>query len=270
MLLSGFGAARFLSMPSRAEASITVNARCGLQDGSTGRICFLMEHKSRPSGPKIYPQLLRYLANIQENDLRQKREAFTVTIPIVFYHGERPWNLAPLLDQYGPSGPRYADYLPLFNLILVDLQQLTREEILAMRRDLALRNFFLAMKMAWDDAFFLKNYREFVIFVDENLSRTEDELLFEATFIFIQKISKKSKEEIMEITAQVPRKYKKRRMTVYEQILEEGMEKGIEKGIESMVLKYSRNYPEKSPADIAALFEIPEQLVTDILAEKSL
>lgn len=65
------------------------------------RICVLFEHKSSKPGRELYPQLNRYLVCIQEEDIKQNRSDFTLTIPILFYHGKEKWKAEDVLAFYG-------------------------------------------------------------------------------------------------------------------------------------------------------------------------
>ena len=193
---------------------------CGLKNGGTARICLLIEHKSQWPGRLIYPQMNRYICGIQEEDVKQKRTEFTLTIPILFYHGAESWNQQPLLHLYGPLPEGMERFVPAFDFVVVDVQKMSREAILTMYGTMALRNIFLVMKKRWDDNFFKGHFSDIVIFVDENMSQELRDSLFELTWQFIEHISSLTEKDIMEVVTALPPKYGKRVKSTYQQILE--------------------------------------------------
>jgi predicted transposase/invertase (TIGR01784 family) len=218
---------------------------CDCEDGQKARICVLFEHKSSHPGRMVYSQLGRYLTGAQEEDVKQGREAFTLTIPILFYHGEDVWNPKPLRLLYGDVPDELVRFIPAFDFVVVNLQEKSREELLEMREFSLLRNIFLAMKRAWDDDFFREHYRDIIIFVDENVREEALLLLFELTWLFIQHISSLKTEDFMEIATALPQPQEQRAKTVIEQFIEEGMEKGMEKGVEMSILRILRKQPKR-------------------------
>ncbi|MDW8230822.1 MAG: Rpn family recombination-promoting nuclease/putative transposase, partial [Saprospiraceae bacterium] len=205
---------------------------CETKDGKPVRICLLFEHKSTSTGRHIYVQLGRYLFNIQEKDIRQGLEYFTLTIPVLIYHGEQPWELPPLREQYGQITKELEGYIPHFDIVFVNIQALSDESIERMQQFQLLRNVLLALKHARDNEYVRVYFRRLLIFVSENADEEVLMHLSEATFVYLQQSSTLSKEEIMNLIQTLPPPLEQRAKTTYEQILEEGIEKGIQKGIE--------------------------------------
>lgn len=198
---------------------------CGLKNGGTARICLLIEHKSQRPGRLIYPQINRYICGIQEEDVKQKRKDFTLTIPILFYHGAEAWSHQPLLQLYGPLPVGMERFVPAFDFVVVDVQKMSREAILTMHHTMALRNIFLVLKKQWDDNFFKGHFSDIVIFVDENMSQELCDSLFELTWQFIQHISTLTEKDIMEVVTALPPKYGKRVKSTYQQMMESAAKK---------------------------------------------
>ena len=196
------------------------------------RICLLFEHKSQSTGRKIYIQLLRYLLGIQSEDLSQERPVFTLSIPILFYHGKSEWVPGPLREQYGAVPAELKGYIPHFDLIFISLRDMSDEALFAMQDSLLLRNIFLTLKHAKDDNFFRQHYQKVFIFADENVSEENLLLLFKSTFLYVQIVSSLTKEEIMQMVQTLPPQYERTAKSTYEQFVEEGIEKGMKQGIE--------------------------------------
>jgi Putative transposase, YhgA-like len=108
---------------------------------------------------------------------------------VLFYHGKETWNPGTLLSQYGPVPENLRRFALRYDFIVVNLQKTTDEEILGMEHAQLLRNIYLAMKHAWEDDFFRKNYAKVFIFavdtVDEDLCLS----LFYSTFLYVQMVS---------------------------------------------------------------------------------
>lgn len=229
---------------------------CETSDGKTVRICLLFEHKSYNPGRRIYSQIGRYLIGIQEEDLHQKRLHFTLTITVLFYHGKEAWNPSSILSQYGPIPEDFRGFALNFDFILVNLQQKTDEEIMAMQDAILLRNIYLAMKHAWEDDFFRENYEKVFIFADVDTSEEIRLSLFYSTFLYVQMVSSLKKEEIMNMVQTLPPQYERRAKSTYEQIVEEAVEKGMEKGMEVLLRNIMLNRPLLSDKEISELLTI--------------
>jgi predicted transposase YdaD len=241
---------------------------CKRKDGTLARLCFLFEHKSSHPGRRIYPQVGRYLTCAQENDINKGLKDFSLTLPIFFYHGEEKWTPRPIMSLYGDIPNGLKEYVPNFKFLVVNLQEKSRKQILAMEDFLLIRNIFLVMKRSWDDNFFRTYPREIVIFAQENVREEILMKLFDLTLSLIQQISNLNKTQIMEIAAKLPPTYANRAKTTYEYLIEEGMEKGMEKGKEigkEEILKaYMLKFPHSSNEDIASIFNVSLDFVQKI------
>ncbi len=84
-------------------------------------LSLLFEHKSTPESHPHF-QLLRYLLNIWETQLKQK-QALTPVIPIIFYHGRRPWIKKPLEAYFKQTDDVLNRFIPRFDYLLIDASQ---------------------------------------------------------------------------------------------------------------------------------------------------
>lgn len=91
------------------------------KSGSHLKIYTLFEHKSYQD-PKIHIQLLSYLTRIYT-----KMEKLTLVIPLVFYHGEKGWEVpiafAETLALTTEEKRLLQSYLPDFSYALLDLSR---------------------------------------------------------------------------------------------------------------------------------------------------
>jgi len=241
---------------------------CETADADPVRICLLLEHKSRSTGRRIYVQLGNYLRGIQDEDISQKRPRFTLTIPILFYHGKAPWNPGPLREHYGKVPAALAGYVPHFDFVKVNVQAMLDEEIRGMQDAVLLRNIFLVFKHARENKFMRKHFHEVLIFVHENLAEEILLGLFQATFFYLHLVSSLKKHEIMELVETLPPQLEKEAKFTYEYFLEEGfekgMKKGIEKGIENLLVAFLKKNPDWTDQQVAACFDITVSTVKKI------
>ncbi len=241
---------------------------CETADAEPVRICLLLEHKSGSTGRRIYVQLGNYLRGVQDEDIGQHRDRFTLTIPILFYHGKAPWNPGPLREQYGAVPKVLAGYIPHFDFVKVNVQAMLDEEIRGMQDAVLLRNIFLAFKHARETEYIRRYFREVLIFVHENVQEEVLLGLFQATFLYLQIVSSFNEYEIMELVETLPPEYEHKAKSTYEQILEagfeKGMKKGIEKGIENLLIAFLEKNPDWTDQQVAACFDIAESKVKKI------
>lgn len=237
---------------------------CETTEADPVRICLLLEHKSGSTGRRIYVQLGNYLRGVQDEDIVQQRSLFTLTIPILFYHGKELWNPGPLREQYGAVPEALAGYIPHFDFVKVDVQAMSDEEICSMQDAVLLRNIFLVFKHAREAEYIRRYFREVFIFVRENVPEEVLLGLFQATLLYLQIVSPFNKHEIMEIVEALPQEYAQKAKSAYDEIFEEGIEKGIEKGIEGLLIAFLKKNPDWTDQRIAESFDIPVSLVKKV------
>lgn len=234
--------------------------------GHPVRICFLFEHKSRKPGRALVLQLLRYILSILEAEEKQSTAPYSVTIPIVFYHGKERWDPQFLRELYGVIPKELRRYLPGFEFLVIDIQGLSDAKIIALRGTLLIRNIFLAMKHAWENNFYRKNFAKVVIFESENVREDVLDLLVELTLAYIQQVTTIKKEEYMEAIQALPKPKQKRVKTSWEQITEDYFQEGMEKGMEIPIRQYLLRFPNASDAEVVSLLGVPVELVQRVRA----
>lgn len=96
--------------------------RVRLKSGRAAYICILLEHKSAPEKDAAF-QVLRYEVRRWEMAGRDAGGRFTPILPVVFYHGPKPWtppcNFSSLVNL--DDCPWMRPYTPEFDYLLVDL-----------------------------------------------------------------------------------------------------------------------------------------------------
>lgn len=99
------------------------------QNGQTGYVSVLFEHKSYPE-PRIALDLMRYITRIAEQTLKAGHTGLLPAIlPVVVYHGRQPWTIPldsrALFDAPGAFDP----FIPSFRYLLTDLTAYSDEDL---------------------------------------------------------------------------------------------------------------------------------------------
>jgi predicted transposase/invertase (TIGR01784 family) len=100
---------------------------CKIAD-TKGQLYFVFEHKSYPD-PGVLLQILSYMTALWDEQ-RKKNNPLTPVIPVVIYHGTTSWNVTTHFQgQFNSLSESIKPYIPEFNYVLVDLTQISDDEI---------------------------------------------------------------------------------------------------------------------------------------------
>jgi len=100
---------------------------CNIAD-TKGQLYFVFEHKSYPD-PGVLLQILSYMTAIWDEQ-RKKNVPLTPVIPVVIYHGTTSWNVTTHFQgQFRNLSEVAKPYTPEFDYVLVDLTQISDDEI---------------------------------------------------------------------------------------------------------------------------------------------
>ncbi|MCW1968728.1 MAG: Rpn family recombination-promoting nuclease/putative transposase [Anaerolineae bacterium] len=122
--------------------------RVNLRDGGETFIYCLIEHKSYPDSWVAF-QLLRYMVQIWQNQVKEGLPQLTPIVPMVLYHGAQTWQISTQFAAlFGNLGTQIG-FVPQFEYGLTDLTQLNDEQI---RGKIITRVGLLAMKYSRDPA----------------------------------------------------------------------------------------------------------------------
>ena len=208
----------------------------------SGNLCItiLFEHKSYPV-KNIQIQLLTYMTNIWRNNLKQN-VGITPIIPILFYHGRNKWKYRRFEELFHNLPHFLKLFLPDFDYILVDLNQMTDEEIQKEKfRKVPLIMAVSVMKHIFNDKDFhniLKNLyvKKLSFFTQRNAIEFNKQLLY-----YILTARGSDHDNLLKITEPLPGPIKELTMTTYDQIKLysklETIDKMLEEGLEWKVIK---------------------------------
>jgi predicted transposase/invertase (TIGR01784 family) len=201
---------------------------CESNNGTKTKISLLFEHKSYAVQ---YPtlQLADYIFSILRNNVKNK-EPLSLVIPIIFYHGEKPWKYQDLKSHYSGIESKFERYIPNFDYHVIDLTQYSDEYILSLRMSFLI-NSLLAFKHK-NDSEYVKQKPE-RIFHRLELYQNEGatQLFIRSLTVYILSSTNLTRQEMGQIIDTLPKEGKGRIKTTYENIFDDGVEKGLEKGI---------------------------------------
>ena len=100
---------------------------CSLKGGEKIKISLLFEHKSYPV-KYIHFQLLRYMLNIWESNIRQDID-LQLIIPMIIYHGRSGWKRREMSDYFNSKDNWLFRFVPNFDYLLTDLSSYTDNQI---------------------------------------------------------------------------------------------------------------------------------------------
>ncbi len=205
---------------------------CNYGKNKKVKINLLFEHKSKQSD-NDEAQILYYIAsaNMQAKKQQKHRE---VILPIVFYHGQKPWRKRPYHKLFGETDTVLQKYIPAFNYVLIDLSQFTDEQIdaLYLQKDI-LRTAILLFK-------YIQNTRETILKIEKifNFAETfsenqESENQLKTIFIYL--FNNLNKEEAMKTIEKLNKtniRKTKGFVSYADTLLQEGRQEGRQEGKE--------------------------------------
>ncbi len=203
--------------------------RVELRSGGGAYVYLLFEHKSHPDRWVTF-QLLRYLVRLWE--VARAREAARVLppiVPVVFYHGRRPWavplDFASLVE--GPA--EFARYTPRFEYALADLSRYADDDL---RGGALLRASLFALKHVFD-ADLPQRLPELVRLVARVASSPTPLGAVEALLRYVCAASDRVEAaDVSAVLAQVlPGEGEEIMPTLAQRWIEEGREQGLQQGL---------------------------------------
>ncbi len=273
-----------------------------LLTGAPARILFLFEHKSYQPAQPIYLQLLDYLLQIWEEDVKNKRP-LALVIPIVVYHGTNLWEQKSFTDYFGGLPEHWYAFVPDFRYWLTDLSEMSIREIHEKKESERLRNLFLALKLSRTENLVRKNWKKIFNFGGVYEQDDRERILFQTLILYIFNVFDMPQTEIKKLSQELPelenswidaipdilgKKWKKAGLRKgYRKGLKIGQEKGLAKGLEEglakgleeghekgreeerkeMVKKVILKFPDWSDVAVAELIEVEETLVRQVRSE---
>lgn len=261
-----------------------------LTTGAPARLLFLFEHKSYLPTFPIHLQLLDYLLQIWEDDLKNGRP-LSIIIPIVVYHGEKGWEQKPFSDFFPDSPEGWQVFIPNFHYLLTDLSRVPQQVIEDKQENEYLTNLFLALKFARNKEWIKENSKKITTFGEPLYQDDRESLLIQTLVFYIIKVTKMTQSETKALTQQLPEPSRKiveiaREIfgdeiprfvmdgwrekfdrEVREEIREEGREEGREETTHAITLKTLQRFPDWTDTEVAGFVGVTAEYVQQMRRE---
>jgi hypothetical protein len=269
---------------------------CKSKSGKPASLCWLLEHKhEQPAFPHM--QIGGYIFDKWRTDQKawekhtgpekaakgDERPPETV-IALVIYHGKKGWAYREAPDCIPDLPPNWRPYIPNFKYYVIDLSQLSNEEILALRRGY-LVNALLVMKNADNRHWLMNNLDKVLVYGDYYRSTEEGRLFIYELLAYYFKVSDiRGRKQVEQVSQKLPENMtnliqsgwafaieegKEIGIKIgHEKGVEEGMEKGMEKGeaqkARLVILRLLAKFPAMSDAEIAELADEQPEFVREV------
>jgi predicted transposase/invertase (TIGR01784 family) len=267
--------------PEMREIASDIAYTCNLRDGRSATLVLLENKTHIPKFPHL--QLHEYQGVMWTKSVKKKSKKLPVIIPILLYHGKRPWPKKPFADYFGPVPECLKMFLPVLNYILIDLSKILDDEILKLPAN-PVKNALLLMKHCYDSSFLENNTDILFIHGHEYLKNDENRRILEAIFLYFGKVSQFSPTKLIKIVNQkIDPIMRKAFRSTYDMAMEDGMEKGIQKGMEEgmekgmekgmelkereMILACLLRFPLMTNEEIAEFVRTKVEMVLTVRAE---
>ncbi|MDB4285741.1 Rpn family recombination-promoting nuclease/putative transposase [bacterium] len=191
------------------------------------KVSLLFEHKSFP--PK-YPhiQLLRYMVEAFFQAIENK-EPLQVIIPIIVYHGKQRWKKRRLESYFKDIDPLLLPFIPSFDYLLTDLNELSDEDIMAMNAGLLI-NTLLLFKHYGEDDYIRTSIQTLFVGTEPFASKAPSRNKIISFLVYLWTTSGIEEEEFSKLLDRLPKMIKNATMTTYQSIIEKGKKEGKKEG----------------------------------------
>ncbi|MCE7925733.1 MAG: hypothetical protein DYG98_21995 [Haliscomenobacteraceae bacterium CHB4] len=253
-----------------------------LTTGQIARLLFLFEHKSYVPSLPVHLQLLDYLLQIWEDDIKNKRP-LSFIIPIVVYHGKKEWEQIPFSDFFRGLPEGWQAFVPNFHYLVTDLSRMPPGAIIDRPKSEFLRNLFLALKFSRDKELTVDNWKKILNFGSPFYQDDRDRILFQTLTLYIVTIFNMSSTDIKALSKKLPkpenswvdgipeifiREWKKQRLKeIRKEVRAEGRAEGRAETIHTFILKTIQKFPGWSDAEVASFVGTTVEYVQHVRQE---
>lgn len=216
--------------PQLEELFSDVVMRFRLRDGSDCQVSLLLEHKSYIDEQAVV-QILRYLAEAYQAQLKAGQKTLTPIIPLLYYHHQKRWQFRQFGELFGELPRDLQAFIPYYQTLFISLNELDEQHLTQLSNSML------------SSALLLQRYHTSPEHLAERLSQIISALqpYWEKHFalsilVYLLHVADVPFEQVEQELVQLPTPLKENVMSTYDQILQAGIEKGraegIEKGIE--------------------------------------
>ena len=234
--------------------------------GADIKIALLFEHKSKPDDNLPF-QLHRYMANLWKNSAKQKQPRMPI-IPVVLYHGEKPWNPGLLSSRFQDLPGPVRRFVPDSEYIFVNLadysNQLIKERLFTLA---SLRIAMLIMKNIFNQEELEWHLREFFELGRSIFQESWGLKFLESVVIYLFRATDIETEKVVGSISEITAKGGQIAMSTAERLRHEGIKEGRKEGRKESIVSLVRNAKKQGVSEekIARIVDLDIDLVTRIL-----
>jgi predicted transposase/invertase (TIGR01784 family) len=195
-----------------------------LQDGQHAYVYFLFEHKSYPDR-MVALQLLRYLVRFWEQQADAGQFPLPPIMPLVVYHGERPWPYPTTFAALVEGSEALRPYLPQFQYYLSDFSHLSDETI---RGKIWLRVNLAVMRHIFDPGLQQELDRLMDLVFQLRNQQTGLEYIRTILYYLSEATERVSREELQKALLRQGTQGENVMATIAQEFIQQGIEQGIE------------------------------------------
>ncbi|MEI6408805.1 MAG: Rpn family recombination-promoting nuclease/putative transposase [Bacteroidota bacterium] len=253
-----------------------------LTTGAPARLLFLFEHKSYVPSIPIHLQLLDYLLQIWEDDIKNGRR-LSFVIPIVVFHGVRSWKQKAFSGYFSGLPKNWEVFIPNFHYWLTNLNKIPPQEIEEKVETEYLKNLFLALKFARNEQFSLKDWPNILTFGKPFYLNNREGILLQTLTLYVFNLYNMTETQAKELNKQLPeaerdwidaipeifgRKWKEEGIKEgKKEGKKEGIREGMEKTTLAVTIKTIQKFPDWSDAEVSEFVGATEQFVRQVRNE---
>jgi predicted transposase/invertase (TIGR01784 family) len=200
-------------------------------EGQAAYVYVLLEHKSYLD-PLTAFQLLRYMIRIWERESRaSKRRRVPAIVPLVLYHGERAWQVAPRFSALVTAPPALQKFVPDFDYQVCDLNQ---DELRDLHGQATLQVALLLLKYIFSDELRTHLPRILALFRTLVTSQHDGLAYLETVLRYLAQATDQLDETTLReaLYKALPDMGETLMPTLAETWIEQGLQKGLQQGVE--------------------------------------
>ena len=191
---------------------------------SSVQICLLLEHKSYKDSAVMF-QIMEYLAQAYQLQLKNKVKNLELIVPILYYHGKEKWKPKTLEESFKKYPDFLIKYLPLFTTEYIDLGKLSTEQLLNLQNGM-LASAMTIQRHYFDSQVIMDNFTNIIKTLEPYLEMN----LGYSTFVYMMHSLNISEAIFNQKVEEIPNNLTDKIMSLYDQLIEKGIRRGIEEG----------------------------------------
>jgi predicted transposase/invertase (TIGR01784 family) len=235
-----------------------------LHDGQSAYVYFLFEHKSYPDR-LVALQLLRYLVRFWEQQADAGQFPLPPIMPLVVYHGERPWPYRTTFEALIEGPEALQPYLPQFQYYLSDFSHLSDETI---RGEILLRVNLAVLRSIFDPDLQQELDRLIDLIFQLRNQQTGLEYIRTILYYLSEATERVSREDLQKALLRQGTQGENVMATIAQEFIQQGVEQGVEQSVRRVLMRRFGDIPTGISKQLAGLTaaELEEMLDTAILA----